>query len=53
MLDELNGVDLTLGNGNSLAELQGTPVKAGEVPFAPMSIPFFSIPKAHNASCEQ
>ncbi len=48
---KLNGIELQLGAGDSLPELNGLATRAGQVTFAPASITFLAIPKAHNASC--
>jgi hypothetical protein len=50
---QLNGIDLKLGAGDALPELKGTATQSGNVTFAPASITFLAIPKAHNASCQQ
>ena len=50
---QLNGVDLKLGDGDSLPELKGSAARSGEIQFAPASITFVAIPKANNASCRQ
>jgi hypothetical protein len=49
----LNGTELQLGAGDALPQLQGTAIRAGRVEFAPASITFLALPKAHNASCQQ
>jgi hypothetical protein len=49
---QLNGVELQLGAGDALPELKGTATHSGQVTFAPASITFLAIPKAHNASCQ-
>lgn len=49
----LNGTELQLGAGDALPQLQGTATRAGRVEFAPASITFLALPKAHNASCQQ
>lgn len=48
---QLNGVDLKLGADDTLPTLTGVETKPGEVTFAPASITFLALPKAHNASC--
>ena len=50
---ELNGKVLKLGGDDALPELKGTATQSGNVTFAPASITFLAIPKAHNASCQQ
>ena len=50
---QLNGVDLKLADNNSLPELKGASVHGGTLTFAPKSITFVAMPKAHNASCSQ
>ena len=50
---QLNGVDLKLGDGDSLPELKGSAARPGDLQFAPVSITFLAIPKANNASCRQ
>ena len=50
---QLNGVDLKLGDGDSLPQLKGSAERSGEVQFAPASITFLAIPKANNANCRQ
>ena len=49
---QLNGVELQLGAGDALPELKGTATCSGQVTFAPVSITFLAIQKAHNASCQ-
>jgi hypothetical protein len=49
---QLNGVDLQLGLNDALPSLKGVSTHAGSVSFAPASITFLTIPKAHNASCQ-
>jgi hypothetical protein len=48
---QLNGVELQLGAEDALPELRGIGTRSGAVSFAPTSITFLAIPKAHNASC--
>lgn len=48
---KLNGVELQLGAGDTLPELKGSATQSGQAEFAPASITFLAIPKAHNASC--
>jgi hypothetical protein len=50
---QLNGINLKLGADDALPELKGAATQAGNVTFAPASITFLAIPKAHNASCQQ
>jgi hypothetical protein len=50
---QLNGADLKLGADDALPALKGTVTKPGEITFAPASITFLALPKAHNASCQQ
>jgi hypothetical protein len=49
---ELNGVELQLGAEDALPQLGGTATHAGQVAFAPASITFLTMAKAHNASCQ-
>ena len=49
----LNGSELTLGPGDALPPLNGTPVKEGEVTLAPDTITFFAVPSANNPACRQ
>jgi heparanase 1 len=49
---QLNGVELQLGAGDTLPEIKGTATSSGQVTFAPVSITFLAIPKAHNSSCQ-
>ena len=49
---QLNGVELQLGAGDAIPDLKGTAARAGQVTFAPASITFLAIPKAHNSSCK-
>ena len=48
---DLNGVELALGNGDALPELNATATRSGQVTLAPASITFFALEKAGNASC--
>lgn len=48
---QLNGIDLQLGDGDVLPEIKGAATRSGQLTFAPISITFLAIPKAHNASC--
>ena len=48
---ELNGVELKLGQDDTLPQIRGKATKAGTVTFAPVSITFLGIPQAGNASC--
>jgi hypothetical protein len=50
---QLNGVDLKLGDDDSLPELKGSAARSGELQFAPASITFLAISKANNPSCRQ
>jgi len=50
---QLNGIDLKLGADDALPELKGNATQSGKVTFAPASITFLAIPRAHNASCQQ
>jgi hypothetical protein len=50
---QLNGIELKLGAGDSLPELKGAATHSGTLTFAPESITFLALPKAHNASCQQ
>jgi heparanase len=49
---ELNGVELQLGADDALPKLQGIPSRQGTLTFAPSSITFLALPKAHNPSCQ-
>jgi heparanase len=48
----LNGVELHLGANDALPEMRGIQDHGGAVTFAPVSITFLALPKAHNPSCE-
>jgi heparanase len=48
---ELNGKPLQLTSSGDLPQLEGEPVKAGRMSFAPASITYLSIANAGNASC--
>ncbi len=48
---QLNGVELQLGAEDTLPELKGIATRSGKMEFAPASITFLAMPKAHNASC--
>jgi hypothetical protein len=48
---ELNGKPLRLTSSGDLPQLDGEPVSAGHVSFAPTSITYLSIQKAGNANC--
>ncbi len=50
---QLNGVDLKLGDGDALPNLNGVKTSAGNLTFAPASITFLALPLAHNPSCGQ
>jgi hypothetical protein len=50
---QLNGSDLALGADDALPELKGAATPSGTVTFSPASITFLTLPKAHNASCQQ
>ncbi|MEZ0340807.1 hypothetical protein ACAG25_12580 [Mycobacterium sp. pV006] len=47
----LNGQPLTLGPGDELPALDGTPVEAGDITLAPATITFLAIPTAGNPAC--
>lgn len=47
----LNGQPLSLGPGDELPPLSGTPVDAGDIPLAPATITFLRIPTAENPAC--
>jgi heparanase 1 len=49
----LNGVELKLGDGDSLPHLNGAATQAGKVAFPPASITFVSVRGANNAGCRQ
>jgi len=49
---ELNGKSLHLTSNGDLPQLEGEPVKAGRVSFAPLSITFLSIRSAVNPNCQ-
>ncbi|MGO8757287.1 MAG: hypothetical protein ACLQG3_04105 [Terracidiphilus sp.] len=50
---QLNGVDLKLAGDDSLPQLKGEAAHAGTLIFAPKSITFVAMPRAHNAACGQ
>jgi hypothetical protein len=49
---ELNGSELKLGADDALPQLKGVRAHSGQIEFAPASITFLAIPKAHNESCK-
>jgi heparanase len=49
---ELNGKLLQLTSSGDLPQLEGEPVKAGPMSFAPTSITYLSIANAGNANCQ-
>ncbi len=49
----LNGVELKLGDGDSLPALAGTATPAGKVTLPPASITFLAIPEANDPNCRQ
>ena len=50
---QLNGIELQLGAEDNLPELKGIASHSGAFKFAPASITFLAMPKAHNSSCQQ
>jgi hypothetical protein len=50
---QLNGIELQLGAEDNLPELKGIASHSGAFAFAPASITFLAMPKAHNSSCRQ
>jgi len=48
----LNGKELTLGAGDSLPELSGVPVPAGDITFGPATITFLTFKDADNSACK-
>ncbi|MGO9777912.1 MAG: hypothetical protein ACLPM3_15130 [Terracidiphilus sp.] len=50
---QLNGIELQLGAEDNLPELKGIATRSGHFVFAPASITFLAMPKAHNSSCRQ
>jgi hypothetical protein len=48
---QLNGKELELGADDTLPELKGIATHSGALVFAPSSITFLALPKAHNPSC--
>ncbi len=48
---ELNGAALELGPADSLPQLTGAPIEAGEVTLGPATITFLTIPGAGNPAC--
>jgi hypothetical protein len=48
---ELNGKELAVGTNDALPELEGTPVPAGNVTVAPLSVTFLAMAEAGNANC--
>ena len=49
---ELNGKPLRLTSSGDLPQVEGEPVNAGRVSFAPTSITYLSIANAGNANCK-
>jgi hypothetical protein len=49
---QLNGIELSLGAGDALPQLTGTPTDPGNLMFAPASITFLAIPNANNSACK-
>jgi heparanase 1 len=49
---ELNGKALRLTSNGDLPQVEGEPVNAGRVSFAPTSITYLSIANAGNATCQ-
>jgi heparanase 1 len=49
---DLNGAELQLTAGDALPELKGIPNRQGALSFAPVSITFLALPKAHNPNCQ-
>jgi hypothetical protein len=49
---QLNGKELRLGAKDELPEFNGSATHSGSISFAPASITFLALPKAHNASCQ-
>ncbi|MGA2047068.1 MAG: hypothetical protein ABSG96_05220 [Terracidiphilus sp.] len=49
---QLNGVELNLRGDDALPEIKGSPTHSGTISFAPASITFLEILKAHNGSCK-
>jgi len=49
---ELNGTPLRLTSSGDLPQVEGEPVNAGRVSFAPTSITYLSIANAGNANCQ-
>ena len=49
---ELNGKRLRLTSTGDLPQLEGEPVNAGRVSFAPTSITYLTIANAGNANCQ-
>ena len=47
----LNGIELRLGDDDSLPELKSAETKAGSISLPPASITFLAFPRAGNASC--
>ncbi|HKF48190.1 MAG TPA: hypothetical protein VKB38_12590 [Terracidiphilus sp.] len=47
----LNGVELKAGSDGSLPAMEGRSEAAGKIELAPVSISFFTIPKANNNAC--
>jgi heparanase len=48
----LNGIGLQLGADDRLPEVKGLSTTSGTVAFAPASITFLAVAKAHNKSCQ-
>jgi hypothetical protein len=49
----LNGNELKLGPLDTLPEMNGTSINAGEVTLAPETVTFFAVPSANNPACRQ
>jgi len=49
---QLNGAELQIGANDALPQLKGTSTHAGPLNFAPASITFLAVARAHNASCQ-
>ncbi|TPV59986.1 hypothetical protein FJ444_07480 [Aestuariibacter sp. GS-14] len=47
----VNGIDLTLGEGDSFPELKGKPFSAGQIELEPVSVNFMVFEEAGNPSC--
>ncbi len=48
---QLNGKELQLGADDALPEFKGVVARPGQITFAPASITFLGISKAHNPGC--